>query len=322
MARIMRLLVWLCLVWPSLGFLAPICTQPLFPMALFATKTILAPPLLSTEGKEGAVPALEVVYTTDTSTMEAWLEKHATPHDNTATILGFDSESIPRASFLSYGRRPANEREGPATLQLATLDSCLLVHLAHWPQTHLEALQCVLQDKSVLKAGVAIDEDALEVYRSSFGFEVTSRLDLSCALAGAKPGRRLGLRDLLAGASKVDLPKSKKISMSNWGAKTLTNQQLVYAARDAWAAAKVVQSLQGHGKGSLVPIFLEREERAMADMDVRSRKRKKARIAFKQLKEQVAPLTNEQKKEQDKLWRIMDDMRPDQPINFNITMDE
>ena len=339
------LLLWLCLLLlvelPSsvIGFCCPPTTQhgPLTALTqtsgsqvkLFATRTIWAPPLLSTETKEEASPPLEIVYTTDTLTVEHWLEKHATSDqtsqdDHGTIILGFDTETIPRANFLSYGRRPHNEKEGPATLQLATLDSCLIVHLTHCQQTNLEPLQRILQEKSILKAGVAIDEDALEIYRSSFGFQVTSRLDIGCALTRSttKPGQRLGLRALLAEASQLDLPKSKKISMSNWGAKNLTEAQLVYAARDAWAAVRVVHSLQNdHDNGaSLIPVFLEKEERPLEDMDVRARKRKQAKIAFTKLKEQEEPLTKAQKEEQTRLWRIRDQMRPDQPINFNVTI--
>ena len=342
------LLLWLCLPvllllveLPSnvVGFCCPPTRQPtqftaLSQMSssskvrLFATRTIWAPPLLSTETKEEASPPLEIVYTTDTHTLKEWLEQHATKPDQISPdnpiILGFDTETIPRANFLSYGRRPHNEKEGPATLQLATLDSCLIVHLTHCQQTNLEPLQRILEDRSILKAGVAIDDDALEVYRSSFNFQVTSRLDIGCALTRSttKPGQRLGLRALLAEASQLDLPKSKKISMSNWGAKKLTEAQLVYAARDAWAAVRVVHSLQNdhHNGAALVPVFLETEERPLVDMDVRARKRKEAKMAFTKLKEQTEPLTQEQKEEQTRLWRIRDNMRPDQPIHFNVTI--
>ena len=112
--------------------------------------------------------------------------------------------------------------------------------------------------------------------------------------------------------------------MSNWGAKKLTEAQLVYAARDAWAAIQVVHSLQQyHNNGdTLVPVFLEREERSLADMDDRARKRKEAKIAIRKIKEQDDPLTEAQQEEVRRLWRIRDSMRPDQPINFNITIND
>lgn len=150
-----------------IGFLPSITHHPLSATSiesskskvkLFATKTIFAPPLISTESKIKASPPLEIVYTTDTHTLEEWLKKHATrdkksTEQNSTLVLGFDSETIPRASFLSYGRRSHNEKEGPATLQLATLNSCLVVHLTHCQQTNLKALQRTLEDRSILKAG-------------------------------------------------------------------------------------------------------------------------------------------------------------------------
>lgn len=320
--------------------------------SFMATKIIQAPPLLFIDGteeeEEGAAVAateLEIVYTTDTPVIEEWLQNHvqSSPQPRrddgvprSTQILGFDTETVPRANFLPYGRRQQQQQqdgsqppEGPATLQLSTLDSCLVVHLTHClgnAKTNLDALQDVLEDASIIKAGVGIDDDALEMYRSCLGFELSSRLDLGYALVGipgtTKPGQRIGLQDLLKRTCNLDLPKSRRMSMSNWGAKTLTKPQLCYAARDAWAAAQVMHSLRTvHDVDDLiVPLFLERSERSLADMDVRARTRKTARLAMKELKAQESPLTAAQEEEHDRLAQILDEMRPDKPISFNISV--
>jgi len=166
MQLLISLLPCLCLIIrPANAFLLAKSNERIS-LSLAATKIIPVQPLLPIEGsssQETTAKSLEIVYTTDLDTIETWITDHA----SSTSILGIDTESIPRAPWLAYGREPPNEKEGPATLQLSTLDSCLLVHLAHAPRS-IPALQDLLQNSSILKAGVGIDDDALELYRSSF----------------------------------------------------------------------------------------------------------------------------------------------------------
>jgi len=128
----------------------------------------------------------------------------------------------------------------------------------------------------------------------------------------------MGLRLLLAKTAELDLPKSKKLSMSNWGAKTLTPAQVTYAGYDAWASAKIVDVLWKSNPS----LDLCQDERPLEDVDVRARARKKAKTKWKQLKEIEGERTKEQRAEQDRLYQIMKEMRPDPPPTLNISIAE
>ena len=61
--------------------------------------------------------------------------------------------------------------DGPATVQLATPESCLVVPLARCGDGSAKrapaALRDVINDEKVIKVGVEVDWDAIELYRWS-----------------------------------------------------------------------------------------------------------------------------------------------------------
>lgn len=74
------------------------------------------------------------------------------------------------------------------------------------------------------------------------GLDARSRLDLGF-LGKRAPGQRIGLKKLSASVVGLDLPKPRKITLSNWTKVPLSEAQLIYSARDAWVGAAIANEL-------------------------------------------------------------------------------
>ena len=73
------------------------------------------------------------------------------------------------------------------------------------------------------------------------GAETFSFADSSSKIRIAN--QRRGLKTLSETILGVDLPKSKATAISDWSAVPLTESQIMYSARDAWAGAAIVEKL-------------------------------------------------------------------------------
>eukprot|EP00980_Cylindrotheca_fusiformis_P031694 scaffold26800_cov127-Cylindrotheca_fusiformis.AAC.1 len=201
----------------------------------YASNDTLTIPYASSRGR-----SLPVVYTNDPATISDWLSENL-PREH-GGILGFDTESLPRLRR----KQSKSSFENAATVQLATTDSCLVVHLVRGRSgQHSHAcspvLKSVLDDKQYVKAGCGIDEDMMDLYNLWGDLDAKSRLDLGAI--GRERNERLGLKALTAQVVGVDLPKSKSLTLSDWTAVPLTEPQIAYSARDAWAGAAIARKL-------------------------------------------------------------------------------
>ena len=173
-----------------------------------------------------ASPApLAVTYATKASCVEDWFFRFA--QDETA--LGFDTETRP--TFRKGDVYP------PATLQLSTATDCLVVHLQH-----LDSMPQILGDTLasdvILKVGVGIDEDAVELWLHH-GLDVNARLDPASVHKGDTKSLR-GLAEELLG---VRLDKSNSLTLTDWSKRQLNVAELQYAALDAWAGRALHDAL-------------------------------------------------------------------------------
>lgn len=314
-------------------------------------RTII-PPL---GGPIGA-PELSVLTTDNPREMEQWIADNQIPRagnsESSSIVLGFDSETI--AKPIWFPER-AHLPDGPAMVQLSTLDSCLVVRLSqcgdgsarHAPTVIRE----LINDANVIKAGVGLDDDALELYRWSLmgagsddenvakgrhqqqqeedcldtTWDMKSRFDIGCISPSSDPHRRLGLRQIALEVLGIDLPKNKKLTMSNWGESRLSAAQIAYAARDAWVAAAVCQRLREKNEGlfsseALLEADFLVNERKLDVMDFRARSRKEAKLKVKKLGEkrrEVGNLNEEDESQMKESYRLLDFYRPAHPPTFD-----
>ena len=97
-------------------------------------------------------------------------------------------------------------------------------------------LRALLEDGSVLKAGVAASGDAMKLWRD-YGVACGGIIDL-CQLAQSRleTGSRWSLAGLVERVMGQVLPKPPALRISAWDARVLSREQTAYAALDAFAS--------------------------------------------------------------------------------------
>jgi len=143
------------------------------------------------------------------------------------TVLGFDTETRP--TF-----RP-NQWYPPALLQLAAADRVFLFQLTVLDFAGTDTLRELLADPAIVKAGVAVADDLRSLQKLS-AFEPAGFVDLG-DLARRHKLTTNGLRNLAA--NLLGLRISKGAQRTNWAARDLRPQQIVYAATDAWISREL-----------------------------------------------------------------------------------
>jgi ribonuclease D len=140
------------------------------------------------------------------------------------TVVGFDTETRP--AF-----RPG-ESYLPSLAQLATARAVWLFRLPD--AAHEAALGEILSSRTV-KAGVSVADD-LKSLKKSIEFQAQAVVDLG-KVAQRHGLKQSGVRNLAGLFLGFRIPKGTKTS--NWARRTLTPQQVAYAATDAWACREL-----------------------------------------------------------------------------------
>lgn len=151
------------------------------------------------------------------------------PDLSSVKILGFDTETRP--SFKK------GEVYQVALLQLATETDAYLFRLHGI--TKFEAIKSILENPEIIKVGVAIRDD-LKGLQKLFAFTPTNFVELQ-DVAKKKGLQNFGLKGMTAEVLGAQLSKGPKLT--NWQAKDLTDQQLKYAATDAWIGLQLFNKL-------------------------------------------------------------------------------
>jgi ribonuclease D len=149
--------------------------------------------------------------------------------------VGFDTETRP--AFRK------GERHLPALAQVATARAVYLFPLQRLDCSAL--LGRLLGDPGIVNAGVALADD-LRQLKQLFAFEEASALDLG-HVARRHGLKQTGLRNLAGIFLGARIPKGTKTT--NWAARRLTQQQIAYAATDAWMCRELY--LKFHALGLL-----------------------------------------------------------------------
>jgi len=130
----------------------------------------------------------------------------------------------------------------------------------------------------------------LELYRWNRRLESRSRFDIGGIGSDASSGMpRVGLKKLTRAVVGVEMNKSRKLALSDWSRAPLSYNRLAYCARDAWAGAVVMRELARRKPdmfGYDAILELLEEERSMAEIDRRARKRKQARRTIAEITSQ------------------------------------
>ena len=152
---------------------------------------------------------------------------------SSCTVVGFDTETRP--SFK------AGVTNKVSLLQLSTPETCYLFRLNRIRLDN--RILKILTAKRIVKVGadVAGDMRSLHVLRS---FREQGFVDLQQRAAGSGIEEK-SLRKLAA--ITLGLRVSKAQRLSNWEAATLTPQQMMYAAVDAWICIEILRRLERRG---------------------------------------------------------------------------
>lgn len=148
-----------------------------------------------------------------------------------ASIIGFDTETRP--SFK------AGVTNRVSLLQLYARGTCYLFRLNRIPL--LKEITALLHDGQILKIGAAVQNDIVGLCTLRH-FTANGFVDLQSMVGN------YGIEDKsLRKISGIVLGKkvSKAQRLSNWEAKLLTQQQMMYAATDAWVCAEIYKTLLG-----------------------------------------------------------------------------
>lgn len=145
-------------------------------------------------------------------------------------FIGFDTESRP--TF-----QKGETSLGPHIVQLTTLETAYIFQL-HRVESHPH-LSTLIESTQTVKVGFGLKSDKSHL-RRKLGITPKAILDMDKVFRLEGYRKELGIKAAVAILFKQKFPKSKSVTMSNWGAECLKDNQLLYAANDAYAALKVL----------------------------------------------------------------------------------
>lgn len=151
-----------------------------------------------------------------------------------ASAWGFDTESKP-----TFHRDQTSD--GPHTVQLATLDEAWVFQL-HDPHCRAVVAKLLTWPQAV-KAGFGLRDDRARI-QHKLGVAPANVLELNTVFRQRGYRREVGLKTAIALLFNQRFVKSKKTATTNWAAPQLSESQLLYAANDAYGAARVYHALK------------------------------------------------------------------------------
>jgi ribonuclease D len=151
-------------------------------------------------------------------------------------VWGFDTESKP--TFLKE-----QVSDGPHIVQLAAQRRAWVFQLHD--TACRDAVAELLGRPGHTLAGFGLGDDRKRL-KAKLAVEPAGILDLNAVFRARGYRKDMGVKGAVAVLFGQRFIKSKKAATSNWANPTLSDAQLVYAANDAWAAARVHRALDAH----------------------------------------------------------------------------
>jgi ribonuclease D len=130
--------------------------------------------------------------------------------------------------------------EGPHVVQFALHDKAYLFQL-HLTEGHAFLIG-LLQSKELIKVGFGLKSDSRHIH-AKLGVHMGGVVDLNTVFRMQGYHKEMGVRTAVGLVFKQRFAKSRKVTTSNWSQHQLTEQQMLYAANDAYAALKVLEAL-------------------------------------------------------------------------------
>ncbi|ABZ78057.1 3'-5' exonuclease [Shewanella halifaxensis HAW-EB4] len=154
--------------------------------------------------------------------------------------IGFDTET---AATFEKGRRNTN----PISLiQIATATHCYLFRMqAINIEPFKVALTPVMSNEHLLKIGIGLRSD-INGMKRDFDMSIAAMLDLNWLMNQLGAPKQLGTQQAAATVLALKLPKSKKVTLSNWSkplTEPLSELQLQYAAADTFVALDILHAV-------------------------------------------------------------------------------
>ncbi|MDG5976496.1 3'-5' exonuclease [Hydrogenophaga taeniospiralis CCUG 15921] len=146
---------------------------------------------------------------------------------------GFDTESKP--TFFKD-----QVSDGPHIVQLATLQHAWVFQLTD-PACR-DRVAGLLAEAAHTKAGFGLGDDTKRIV-SKLRVEPAGVLELNAVFRQRGYRKDMGVKGAVAVLFNQRFIKSKKAATSNWANPRLSEAQLIYAANDAYAAARVLAAL-------------------------------------------------------------------------------
>ena len=183
--------------------------------------------------------SVRILYTSDVARIDNWCRDARAAQTGGVATLGLDTESPPNF-------RPGGSTE-VTVLQLAYGDSVLVIQLnaihaegmrgRHHVRRSPHLINLITHPSTVVVGmGIAGDvseiADLLQIPHDSRP-AIMDLKRMAIDRGHAIPGGLGPLAEAILGVAKW---KSKKLSLSKWGAWPLQDRQVVYAAMDAWAS--------------------------------------------------------------------------------------
>ena len=167
------------------------------------------------------------------------------------SIIGFDTETRP--SFK------AGVTNKVALLQLSTSERCYLIRLCRM-KFHSSILK-ILSNPNIIKIGADVAGDIRSLHALKH-FNERGFLDLQ-KIASAWGIEEKSLRKMSAIVLGQRVSKAQRLS--NWEAVTLTPQQQMYAATDAWVCIGIYEKLMATKPEKELPATFEVEVESKAE---------------------------------------------------------
>jgi ribonuclease D len=150
------------------------------------------------------------------------------------TLVGFDTESKP-----TFKRGEVSH--GPHVAQFSTMKRAYVISLHHVGVRKI--VGALMELPTLKKVGFGLGDD-LKRIRKKLNVQPQAVLDVETMFAKRGLGRHVGVKVAVALVFKQRFRKSKRAATSNWADRHLSDQQILYAANDAYAALRVCVALE------------------------------------------------------------------------------